>query len=378
MSENEIRVGVVGVGLKGEHHLRTIKGLIEERVFDDGVKIKIAAIGDINEKRLQEMKDKYSVPCAYVDSFKMIGDEVIDALWITTPTRFHKEYFLAAAKKGIHVYCEKPLAFSLADVDEMIGARDANGILTQVGLEARSLPLIPHLRKMVRKKGKKFGPLQNILFRDMQEKAYLDKPSHPSTWRKDKDMAYHGLLFEHMCHDLDGIISIFGMPVSIFANIKYFAGHEDIEDSVAVIMDLENGATFTMQGTWNDVEKDGRRYEIYFENAYIEIAYDSFTKQDETGDWVSESTLDYKQIEGDKEVKLDGLVVMADFLVEIGLPSMQPLPLEPCRFANARFFKAIIDGSPAHPSLEDARRVQGLIEKCYESSKEKKFIDIPS
>ncbi|MFX0101806.1 MAG: Gfo/Idh/MocA family protein [Candidatus Hodarchaeota archaeon] len=376
MIDKEIHVGVVGVGLKGTHHLRSIKSLIEENLFKSSGKIIINAIGDINEEKLQKVKEKFSVEHAYLDSFKMIEDGVIDALWITTPTRFHKEYFLAATKKGIHVYCEKPLAFSLSDIDEMINARDVNNIIAQVGLEARSLPLIPHLKKMVQKKGKKFGRLQNILFRDMQEKAYLDKPSHPSTWRKDKDMAYHGLLFEHMCHDLDGIVSIFGMPRSIYANIKYFAGYEDIEDSVSVVMDLVNGATLTMQGTWNDVDKDGRRYEIYFENAYVEIAYDSFTKQNDEGEWISESTLDYKQIVNNKDVKLDGLVVMADFLVELGLPSMQPLPLEPCRFANARFFKAIFDGTPAYPSLEDARRVQGLIEKCYESSRDGKVIQL--
>lgn len=375
----ELRVGIIGVGLKGGDpqyteggatgffgHLQSIQSIIDEGIFDDSFQIKFTAFGDTDPAVLARIGKLY--PDAHLSEtcFDILDEKMVDVVWVATPTVFHKEYFLRAARQGIHIYVEKPVTFWPAEIDELIAARDEHGIICQVGLSGRNLPLVPYLAALYQKRKKRWGQLMNIVFRDEQEKPYLARPLHPSTWRKDKDLAHAGILFEHSCHDLDALMYIFGDIAQVYGKVKYFADHEDIEDSVAAVLELENGASISMSSMWTNVEYDERFIEVYCENAFIQLRY-------------GVDGLEYRLVEKGKEKKpqqLDGLVVMADYLTQIGMPAIQPLPMEPTRFGNIVFFKSLAESTPASPALEDARRVQEIIESIYQSSREGRPISL--
>ncbi|HMF30872.1 MAG TPA: Gfo/Idh/MocA family oxidoreductase [Candidatus Lokiarchaeia archaeon] len=353
----EIRIGLIGAGLKGQHHLRVLKDIIDSGLFADRAHIHIVAVADNDADRLQLVADQFGIPATYADGFDLITRADANCIYICTPTAFHKDLCLAAIAEGKDVYCEKPVAFTVDDIGDIIRARnELGGVLVQVGMEGRSLPVIPYLKQVVTANGDKLGRLMNINFRDTQLKPYTNDPSHPSTWRRERIFAGHGILFEHSVHDLDALLDVFGGVSRVYANVKYYAGYEQIEDSAAVLLELHSGATIAMTCVWNNIVLDERLVEIFFENAYIKLRY---------GDAGLETVF---RLGGEEPQPLDQMAAMSAFIEDLNLPTMDPIPVDPCRYANIRWMDHLIRREPAYPSLEDARAVQFVIEAIYRSA----------
>jgi predicted dehydrogenase len=367
MAENsDIRIGLIGAGLKGQHHLRCLKDIIDSGLFAERSTIRVVAVADNDADRLQSVAEQFGITEQFVDGYELITNSSANCVYICTPTAFHKDLAIAAIAEGKDVYCEKPVAFTVEDISDIIRARnDLGSVLVQVGMEGRSLPVIPYLKQVVAANEEKLGRLMNINFRDTQLKPYTNDPTHPSTWRKERIFAGHGILFEHSVHDLDALLDIFGGVTRVCANIKFFAGHEQIEDSAAVLLELSNGATIAMTCDWNNVVMDERLVEIFFENAYIKLRY---------GDAGLETIF---RLGGEDPQPLDQMAAMSAFIEDLNLPTMDPIPVDPTRYANIRWVDHLIRREPAYPSLEDARTVQFVIEAIYRSAETGEVVWLP-
>ncbi|GAA2616475.1 myo-inositol 2-dehydrogenase [Paractinoplanes durhamensis] len=77
---------------------------------------------------------------AYTDPEQVWADDDVDAVVIAAPARFHADLVVAAARAGKHVFCEKPMALTLADADRAIDACRAAGVVLQVGFNRRFAP----------------------------------------------------------------------------------------------------------------------------------------------------------------------------------------------------------------------------------------------
>lgn len=77
---------------------------------------------------------------SYTDAAQVWADAAVDAVVIAAPARFHAELIVAAAQAGKSVFCEKPIALSLADADRAIDAVHAAGVVLQVGFNRRFAP----------------------------------------------------------------------------------------------------------------------------------------------------------------------------------------------------------------------------------------------
>jgi len=91
------------------------------------------------------------------DSLEALLAQPLEAALIASPDALHKEQMLAALGQGLHVFCEKPLCYSAADIDEVIAARDRAGKVLQVGYMKRfdpsyeaALKLLPGTAKTLR------------------------------------------------------------------------------------------------------------------------------------------------------------------------------------------------------------------------------------
>jgi myo-inositol 2-dehydrogenase/D-chiro-inositol 1-dehydrogenase len=76
----------------------------------------------------------------YTDPAEAFADPAVDAVVIAAPARFHTDLVMAAAGAGKAVFCEKPMALSLADADRAIDAARAAGVVLQVGFNRRFAP----------------------------------------------------------------------------------------------------------------------------------------------------------------------------------------------------------------------------------------------
>lgn len=87
----------------------------------------LTAVADVRGDELARFRETYGV--ATFDSVQaMCESDLVDAVWIATPNTLHKEHTVLAATNGKHVICEKPMALSLAECDEMIEAVERNGL----------------------------------------------------------------------------------------------------------------------------------------------------------------------------------------------------------------------------------------------------------
>jgi predicted dehydrogenase len=116
-----IRVGIIGAGGITQYgHLPAYKNT-------PGVEV--AAIADINEKKLAYVADKFGVPQKFTDYQEMLEQADIDAVSICTPNYLHREMSINSLNAGKHVLCEKPVAVtgeeagSLLDIEPQVNTK---------------------------------------------------------------------------------------------------------------------------------------------------------------------------------------------------------------------------------------------------------------
>src|SRR6516165_5966948 len=128
---SRIKVGVIGAGTISQvEHVPNLVRLTE--------KFEVAGIADPSKISRDFVRRTYGVRgFATVD--ELLGER-LDAVVIGSPDALHHEQLLSALERGLHVFCEKPLCYSPADIDDVIRARDKAGKVVQVGYTKRYDP----------------------------------------------------------------------------------------------------------------------------------------------------------------------------------------------------------------------------------------------
>ncbi len=118
MSNEKVRIGMIGVGQIGKHHLDRYRNVPNAE---------IVAAADINEAEARRVGEVYGIPNIYTDFRRLLERDDIDAVDVCLHNNFHMPATVAALAAGKHVYCEKPMAGSYADAERMLqAARECN------------------------------------------------------------------------------------------------------------------------------------------------------------------------------------------------------------------------------------------------------------
>lgn len=129
---SRLRVALVGCGLVGQaEHAFYIS--TNSDLFD------FVALVDASATVREGVGDRYRIPTR-VATVTDLDAGTLDAIVCATPDVYHSEVVVWALDHGLHVLCEKPLAFTLRECDEMIAARDRAGKVAQVGYMKRHDP----------------------------------------------------------------------------------------------------------------------------------------------------------------------------------------------------------------------------------------------
>jgi predicted dehydrogenase len=107
---DRVKIGVIGVGQIGKAHLRSYAGIPEAEVV---------AVADINLAEAQRVAGEFKIADAYNDFRALLKRPDITAVDVCLHNNFHMPVTVEALRAGKHVYCEKPMAGSLADADTM-------------------------------------------------------------------------------------------------------------------------------------------------------------------------------------------------------------------------------------------------------------------
>lgn len=191
----QLRVGMIGYKFMGKAHSNAYRSL--PMFFPKALKPEMVAICGRNSSAVQEAADQLGWRESVTDWKQLVNREDIDLVDINAPSDAHKEIALAAAKAGKHIFCEKPLALTLADAREMLQAAEDAGVTHMVGFNYRFSPAVRLAKKLIDS-----GRLGQIYhFRAWFLQDWIMDPQFPLVWRLQKEVAgsgSHGDLGAHL------------------------------------------------------------------------------------------------------------------------------------------------------------------------------------
>jgi len=124
-----VNVGLIGAGRIGKLHGRHLAFRLPDA--------NLVAVADVVLEAARKCAAEYRVAAAYKDYRRLLEDADIEAVVICSSTNTHAQIIEEAAAAGKHIFCEKPLDFDLARIDQVLAAVDQAGVKLQVGFNRR-------------------------------------------------------------------------------------------------------------------------------------------------------------------------------------------------------------------------------------------------
>ena len=239
--ENQVRVGIIGLGYLGKFHLEKYLNLKN---------VSVTAVSDISDKSFKIVKNP---AIKKVTNYKELLNDV-DAVSIVTPTNTHFEIAKFFLENGKDILLEKPMTETLDEAEELIKIAEHNGNILQVG----------HLER--------FNPAITAC------KEYLDKPMFIESIRISPYIGRStdtDVIRDLMIHDIDIILSIVKSKIkNIHAvGVPILTDKIDIANARLV---FDTGCVVNITSSRVSFKKE-RKIRIFQDNRYISINYDKKT-----------------------------------------------------------------------------------------------------
>src|SRR5260370_6894086 len=189
-----IGVGLIGTGFMGKAHAVAFNSV--SGVFGDILRPKLRLLCDVDAERTQGKAEEFGFERWTTDWRTLVRDPSLEVVAITTPNHLHREMAVAALAAGKHVYCEKPMAVSLADAEAMANAAGKCDRITLLGYSFAKNPALFAANRLVEEGiiGRGFD------FRGFIDEDYVADPDLPWTWRLRRENAGLGVLGDITCH----------------------------------------------------------------------------------------------------------------------------------------------------------------------------------
>ncbi len=240
---------IIGTGSIAGMHLTAIKDIPEAEVV---------ALCSSSEKRAAMASEKYGVR-AYSDIDAMFDKESIDAIIICTASGNHLEPCVAAAKRGVHVLSEKPLEVTMERAEEMIRVCDENGVKLACIFQSRFKPDYRQLKDAV--DNQKLGKLLlgNAYIKWYRPEEYYSSSPWRGTMKGDGGAA----LINQGIHTIDLLQHVMGPVKSVTAKVKTTVHQIEGEDLGVAMIEFENGALGTIEGSTAAYPGYSERLEVF-------------------------------------------------------------------------------------------------------------------
>ena len=376
-----IRTAVVGTGFMGRVHLEALRRTEH---------VEVAAISGRNVAAAEKLGSSFGVP--YLAPEAVLRDTSIDAVHICTPNAQHFPMAQAALLAGKHVLCEKPLATSVEEAQELAALAAQEGLRNCVCHNLRYYPMVQQMRAM-RENGD-LGEIlvaqgtysQDWLLYDTDWNWRVDsKAGGPSRCMADIgshwfDMAEHltGLRVTSLCADLNTVHKTRKQPkgsVETFAN-KLLSAEDvietpiDTEDFGAVVFRLGDRARGSMTASQVSAgRKNGLRMEIYATKAGVAWNQE---RPDEL--WIGHRN------------SANCVIVKDPSLLKPAARSFADLPGghsegydDTFKQVFRRFYGSIADAdaTPEYPQFIDGLRQMVILSRELESHRTRSWVDVP-
>lgn len=257
---NPIRLCLVGAGRAGQVHANSIVHSIPGAA--------VVAVVDADESTKNTTADRFAIEGRFASLEEAIDDCAFDAVVITTPTFTHRGMTILAASHGKHVFCEKPMALSLSECDDMVEVARRNGVVLQIGFMRRFDPDFEAA----------FARIQaGEIGKPLIIKSLTHGPGLPPHWARDIRTS-NGMLAEVNSHDWDCVRWLAGSnPARIYADVGNFKGAAKgvdtpgFYDAALAQIRFESGAMASISGVCPCEYGYDARVEIVGERGILQI-----------------------------------------------------------------------------------------------------------
>ncbi|MCB8957506.1 MAG: Gfo/Idh/MocA family oxidoreductase [Nocardioides sp.] len=199
-SARPLRVAMVGHAFMGNTHSHAWR--TAPRFFDLPLRPEMAVVVGRDADRAAEAAARLGWAESSTDWREVVARDDIDLVDVCTPGDTHAEIAIAALRAGKHVLCEKPLANTVAEAEEMTAAAEeahAHGVRAMVGFTYRRVPAVGLARRLVQEG--RIGEVRHVRAQYLQD--WIADPDVPLSWRLDKSRAGSGALGDIGAHVID-------------------------------------------------------------------------------------------------------------------------------------------------------------------------------
>ena len=242
-----LKVGIIGAGRIGRVHADTLVTRVPTA--------EVVAIADIFEESAKSASEQFNIPDYTTNPSELIRSSQIDAIVICSSTDTHTQFIIESAKAGKQIFCEKPLAHDLAEIDNALKIVAEEGVKLQIGFNRRFDA--NHIRlKQAIDNGEIGEPhMLTIISRD---------PAPPPI---EYIKVSGGLMMDMMIHDFDMCRFLLGEVEEMYAmadvKVDPAIGEAGDIDTAKVMLKFENGVIGTIDNSRQAVYGYDQRVEVF-------------------------------------------------------------------------------------------------------------------
>lgn len=264
----KVKVGIIGCG-----KIAQVRHIPE---YVSNPDVCLYGLFDINMERAAELAEKYGCK-AYASYEDLLADPEIDAVSVCVANNAHAEISIAAMKAGKHVLCEKPMAVTLEECEEMVKTAKETGKYLMIGQNQRLAKAHRKAKQLIAE-----GAIGKVLtFRTIfghggPETWSVDPGKN--TWFFDKSKAAMGAMADLGIHKTDLIQYITGQKVvetkAVLTTLDKRYGNGEligVDDNAICIYTLEGGAIGTMTASWTYYAAEDNTTVIYGTKGMIRL-----------------------------------------------------------------------------------------------------------
>lgn len=268
---DKVRIGIVGCGQVGRWHLDA---------YRRNSACQVIAVADTNLESARAFMRNMNAN-TYPSARAMMEEEILDGVSICTVPSTHRDIAIDLLRAGIHVLCEKPVAISVPQAEEMFNKATEKNLLLLPAFKFRFFDEVVKARELLEKNT--FGRI--VSFRLMFG-GYADMAG---TWYAEREISGGGVLMDNGPHAVDLIRYLFGEIESVSAEIINYQGI-GVEDTARLNCTLVSGLSGIIDLSWSVAVPSRAYLEIYGERGAALLDPEGITYR-------LESWKDWKRIE---------------------------------------------------------------------------------
>lgn len=303
----------------------------------------------------------------------VLGRSDVDAVVISTPHHTHAPLTIAAAQAGKHVMCEKPIACTPTEAQDMIAACQAAGVLLSVNLVLRYSPDANAVKKLIAQGA--IGKVIAVKLHSIGRKpdsywtgGYTNRVQ--TEWRKYLTQAGGGILIMNFTHNIDLLRYMTGLEVTrVYAEYDTYLTPVEVEDFITLSMRLSNGAIGNLLGA-SCVDGGARLRPVSLGGRTADLAEET---REANGDRIygthGQILMSRNRVWVYTQNRVEGLEQNA--WTALDLPSLDPRQVYVERFAEAVF----ANRPPDIPGEEGLKALQ-IVHAAYESGRQHQAITL--